>query len=231
LQYCRSSQEVVLVDPVENRKAEEDENGSKWHHTRIEIGEPKCLQDFAIPLAHQVFRVFHELVGLLLGDIRTPPIVASLEILEDVPRIYNPDSWHQEGLEVKHDSLLLYQTILRVEESVLGKALDYDAEKRSGEEEAQSVLKSYMILVATPCFVAFEVDQVVDDGKEHEFIEEYDKDKSGVGEEACPCMIDVGLFWIFIDLLQLVLDYLVLVVKQEVENYSENSQRQQENTP
>lgn len=95
-----------------------------------------------------------------------------------MPRIDDPNCRHQEGLEVEHDSLLLDQAVLGVEEGVLGKAFDYDTQKRSCEEKTQGILEGNLVLISSACLMALEVHQMMDDGKEHELIEEHDEDKS-----------------------------------------------------
>jgi hypothetical protein len=114
---------------------------------------------------------------------------------------------------------------------VLRKPLDDDAQQRSGEEQSDGILECDLVLIPSTSLVPFKVDQVVDDGEEDELIEEHDEDEGGVGEEARPSVIYIRLLGIVVDLAQLALDYLVLVVQQEVESHRESSQREQENRP
>ena len=94
--HSRPPQQVVLIHPIVETQSNQGQDCPKGNETGIEEGEPQSLNNFRIPLAHTVFRLLHELVGLALSQVSPAEVELPLDDLFEGVGIDEPKQRDEE---------------------------------------------------------------------------------------------------------------------------------------
>ena len=71
-------QQVILINPIVNRQAQKGQHRTYGYKCHVQKCEPHGFKYFRISFAHVILEVFHQFVGLSLGDVFTAVVVFSL---------------------------------------------------------------------------------------------------------------------------------------------------------
>lgn len=171
LDHTRFPQQIVLIDPVENCKAYDDQHCACGDDRAVEIGEPNRLYDFCVSFTHAVPWILHEIVGLALGVLLLTCEALPLRKFEEVPGVDKPDKGDEEGHKEEHDRLCFNHSVLLAVDVVEGEIFNEEGHDGGGEEEAKGVFKAEGEFVFTACAMFLDVGDKMEDEGEQKFVE------------------------------------------------------------
>ena len=69
------------------------------------------VQNLPIPLPHQILRILHQFIGILLSHVRTILMHFPLNEPPNIPRVYEHNEGDKKGIKSIHNRLLLYYAV------------------------------------------------------------------------------------------------------------------------